>query len=97
MADGREIKFKRSVLKLCIGGAGIAPLWRCLVSVRPDAPTPSAVAIATVDWTVATGLEWNRGILAALGTDRGVHLTRASIVSTVKTTIGTLVSPCLPT
>jgi len=41
-----------------------------------------AEAIATVNRTIATGLERDRGILAAFGADHGIHLTWALAVST---------------
>jgi hypothetical protein len=38
-------------------------------------------AVATVHWAIATGLEGDFGLLATLGTDGGVHLSRAPAVA----------------
>ena len=51
-----------------------------LIPARSRPSALSAVAITTVDRTVTPGLEWDLGILAALGADHGMHLARASIV-----------------
>ena len=56
------------------------PHLLALIPARSRPSALSAVAITTVDRTVTPGLEWDLGILAALGADHGMHLARASIV-----------------
>ncbi len=49
-----------------------------------------AVAIATVNRTIATGLERDGGVFAAFGADYGMHLTLALAVTTIA-----LITSCL--
>jgi hypothetical protein len=44
-------------------------------------------AIATIHWAVATGLEWDFGLLAALGTDGWVHLSRRPAIAAAGTAV----------
>jgi hypothetical protein len=42
-------------------------------------------AVATIHWAVLAGLEGYFGLLAALGTDGGVHLSRGAVIAAAGT------------
>jgi hypothetical protein len=49
-------------------------------------------AVATIHWAVLAGLEGYFGLLAALGTDGGVHLSRGAVIAAAGTAAAAVVA-----
>ena len=97
---GADITLQRP-MEYALGGEIRLPV-QCVFRLVPVSPAGTlalfAEAIAAVDRAVATGLERNRGVLAAFCADHGMHLTRALAVSPApapKSSAGPLVASCL--